>query len=486
MNTRPKRQEGTYQAPEVKLAESSFSQSFHMKPEQRGIGRKSDIWSFGCILSEVLAFSLGRDELVRDFQSARKQNARDDYFYTEKPRQTDQYLRTADRSDASRQKYEVRPTVLWWLDSLCRNTANPQNWVDCYVGTVRRILIVDTMARPDAVELLKLLWHVREHVRGSRSSSAVACPILDLPPPRKEGKASPISEHTYRTPLPASSAAHTPSIVRKPVGRLMPTPASHDRENPNPIIVRTSTFEQPEIIHEDEDENRNLPDDTKPPESNNLEAPTSNVNSNNLSSISETSASITNWASQDDGIKVQSDPRPIQNESVEPDHKSGKSSGTKSLPFSSFAKPNHACGIMVDRAVPMTPNPPSCIHLPKAKGVKLKIISMSLTRMADGARLACLTKSSVYIYTLSAKGLSVTPDREISLTNHSGWKGIAIADDFLAVWGYSSGKVVSRAQACLGAVFRLAVFAGLITIIYSYIFATFGRLNNPETSHLRV
>jgi hypothetical protein len=65
-----------------------------------------------------------------------------------------------------------------------------------------------------------------------------------------------------------------------------------------------------------------------------------------------------------------------------------------------------------------------------------------LTRSSDGARLACLAESSVYIYTLSAGRLSVVLDKEIplkqiQLMTNSGWSGIAVADNFVAAWGYS-------------------------------------------------
>ena len=140
MNTRPTRQAGTYQAPEVTIASGSFGQRTRLTPEQRGIGRKSDIWSFGCILSEVLAFSVGKDGLVRKFQAARTKGHRDDYFYEE----FGQHLTATDMP----KRYEIRKSVVSWLQDLCHNTANPQRWVDCYVGTIMKILVVDTKDRP--------------------------------------------------------------------------------------------------------------------------------------------------------------------------------------------------------------------------------------------------------------------------------------------------------------------------------------------------
>ena len=164
MNTRPKRQEGTYQAPEVKLAETSWNQPSDLTPDQKGIGRKSDIWSYGCIFSEVLAFAQGRDKSVKEFQSMRKGRERNDYFYIQKADQG--YLRAP--GDMPKQ-YQVRPSVFTWLDGLCGH----QSWVDCYVETIKRILIVDTAERPDAAELMKLVNHVKEHVDGARVNCSV-------------------------------------------------------------------------------------------------------------------------------------------------------------------------------------------------------------------------------------------------------------------------------------------------------------------------
>jgi serine/threonine protein kinase len=157
MNTEPKRPEGTYQAPEV---ETAWNQSFHLTPSQKGIGRKSDIWSYGCIFSEVLAFALGRDEYVNEFHSRRREREENNYFYIEKADQG--FLRAPDNMP---KQYQVHPSVLTWLDGLCRD----QSWVGCCVETIKNILIVDTRERPDATKLTKLVNHVKEHAVGAQS-----------------------------------------------------------------------------------------------------------------------------------------------------------------------------------------------------------------------------------------------------------------------------------------------------------------------------
>jgi serine/threonine protein kinase len=172
VNTRPKRREGTYQAPEVKLSENVYGQSSHLTPDQKGIGRRSDIWSYGCIFSEVLAFALGRDKLVIEFQAARKREGMD-YFFVEKCGQG--YLLAPENIP---KQYIIYPRILEWLDGLCDKARSPQRWVDCYVETIKKILIVDTTIRPDAIELLELVNHVNQHFVTSRSSTHVDCHLL--------------------------------------------------------------------------------------------------------------------------------------------------------------------------------------------------------------------------------------------------------------------------------------------------------------------
>ena len=59
LRTRAQRGLGPYQAPEVQPG------------GPRKVGRKSDIWSLGCMLCEVLAFALGRTLLVNQFREER-------------------------------------------------------------------------------------------------------------------------------------------------------------------------------------------------------------------------------------------------------------------------------------------------------------------------------------------------------------------------------------------------------------------------------
>lgn len=58
--TRPKRYQGTYQAPEV-----------NEPGVKKEVGRKSDMWSLGCVLIQILAFGLGGERGLRTLDEKR-------------------------------------------------------------------------------------------------------------------------------------------------------------------------------------------------------------------------------------------------------------------------------------------------------------------------------------------------------------------------------------------------------------------------------
>lgn len=78
--TFPQRNKGTFQAPEVNESIEPIG--------SKGVGRKSDVWSFGCILVLIFAFGLGGLQELKDFDKGRRQKDPDsgliaDYFYSQ-------------------------------------------------------------------------------------------------------------------------------------------------------------------------------------------------------------------------------------------------------------------------------------------------------------------------------------------------------------------------------------------------------------------
>jgi serine/threonine protein kinase len=159
MNTRPRRIGGTYQAPEVEL-----SQELNSTDSQHGIGKKSDIWSYGCILSEVLAFALNKVTSVSEFQRDRKGIRGDDKFYEE----------NNDRINVPGTKtFRLRSSVRMWLEQQRDVSKSPPTWVNCWVRAIYGILVVDARTRPNSAELMHLLTQLVKHVKNASTGQII-------------------------------------------------------------------------------------------------------------------------------------------------------------------------------------------------------------------------------------------------------------------------------------------------------------------------
>lgn len=213
LQTRPKRAEGPYTAPEV-----------CQNQNQQGVGRRSDVWSFGCLFSEVYLFALGRAKLVDDFRTMRKHNTGTDYFY----RRT----RLASLGAARAMTYEVRPWILNWLmDIPSRFPGNKNSWGTCCIQSIFKMLNPDPDHRPTSRDLRSLTWHVRQHFALAPGDPNCYCsmPLDDVPRPATEVPLPPPTPgNVYNSPdLDSGTAPHT---VALPEERTRPSSAvrSHD------------------------------------------------------------------------------------------------------------------------------------------------------------------------------------------------------------------------------------------------------------------
>ncbi|KAF4634109.1 hypothetical protein G7Y89_g4005 [Cudoniella acicularis] len=191
--THVKRGSGTYQAPEVNDNEG-----------KRNVGRKSDIYSFACILTQVFAFGLGGKQELMDFDKGRRETGGgDDYFYKK-----------------SNSSYTINPHVKAFLDRLPEyksqgskktetlnydnakdillrmlNPSNPHSRpeaADAYLG-LNAIFIQISKANP-----------IRVNTRSRTNSSASLA--LD----QREGFPSRPTPHTAPTSLPIKPIAPRP------------------------------------------------------------------------------------------------------------------------------------------------------------------------------------------------------------------------------------------------------------------------------------
>ncbi|PYH78081.1 kinase-like protein [Aspergillus uvarum CBS 121591] len=133
---------GTYQPPE----------GIHMKGdsvETEGAGRRSDIWSFGCVFSEVLAWAIGGRREVEEFAYSRARRGQKDAFWEEI---------TPNTLFPGKKEFRLCGAVARWLNDLQtqRFPTNPvvRIWAQ---KLAREILIVSKADRPGAAKLEKIV-----------------------------------------------------------------------------------------------------------------------------------------------------------------------------------------------------------------------------------------------------------------------------------------------------------------------------------------
>lgn len=130
---------GPYQPPEVD----------HQKVD----GRKCDVWSFGCIVCDVLKFALYGTavEGTRGLEKFRKKRwyGGDDYFYESMANTT------AEPSTRNSSNTELKKTIRHWLGTL--SSDSPQLWVRDCTEMLRKALMIDPKSRISAKSVMETL-----------------------------------------------------------------------------------------------------------------------------------------------------------------------------------------------------------------------------------------------------------------------------------------------------------------------------------------
>ena len=113
------RGKGSFQPPEVELENVD--------------SRKCDLWSFGCVLCDILAFAIGKTEAVDRFRNLRRDASDDDYFYrATTPAET----RITEVDDSNT---ELKTQIVQWWKDLEDDISCP-GWVTDYVKILREAL----------------------------------------------------------------------------------------------------------------------------------------------------------------------------------------------------------------------------------------------------------------------------------------------------------------------------------------------------------
>lgn len=178
----PHRGRGTYRPPEAINRIGSRAMT-------NKIGRRSDIWAYGCIFTEVLAWAIGRREGVEYLARERRIGITIDFYWDEHFGQSLSPQATG---------FKVRDSVVRWLDHI---QTSPEKVVGEWVKTIKDILIIDKESRPKAQKLVTYV-------------SSVYKPG-DVPrDPDSQPIGSPVEPSSRQSPSSLSNQSHSRSNSR--------------------------------------------------------------------------------------------------------------------------------------------------------------------------------------------------------------------------------------------------------------------------------
>jgi serine/threonine protein kinase len=127
------------------------------------VTKSSDLWSFGCILATVLAFTLGGPEKVSELYLCRKCEGQyeNDYFYTDGP--------------------VVKSEVLQWLDAqVDAHSSAQRQWIRLSKDLIVELLKIDKNQRPSAQRVRNRVSNILQMTE--REASLWKPPRNKLPP----------------------------------------------------------------------------------------------------------------------------------------------------------------------------------------------------------------------------------------------------------------------------------------------------------------
>ena len=216
---------GPYQPPEVDLDNVD--------------GRKCDVWSFSCVMCDVLAFAIGRTEAVYRLRNLRYDGG-DDYFYRTKP-----LLQT--KIDGS--SVELKPQIVQWWEEVAKEPSFPE-WAANYIMILRRALQPKPSDRPDIADIVRGLNALAPSILSQGISNLdIESKGLSSSPPMN-GLASQYSLTAQHKP-PSITLSHASSSEVAPPGgdhgnssSIFLKPGSALQQEPNP-----PTRHEEHVIH---------------------------------------------------------------------------------------------------------------------------------------------------------------------------------------------------------------------------------------------
>jgi serine/threonine protein kinase len=144
--TFPKREAGRYTAPEQ-----------DQDDPQKSDGRRADVWSFGCVLSEVIAYAVQLDcTLVNEFRE-----------HLSKPNYSDQRFYDVQTKDIKPCFHEYLDTLPGKVKGIGASSYGP-DWVNQCTDLVKKIVVKDPSKRLGADKIRDTLRDIYRYMRPER------------------------------------------------------------------------------------------------------------------------------------------------------------------------------------------------------------------------------------------------------------------------------------------------------------------------------
>ncbi len=492
LRVRPKRTEATYQPPEV--AKLSMLPTPTAK-DRRRIGRKGDIWSFGAIFAEVLSFAMKRDTYVKEFRQMRVNGCheaeKNDYFYSPvEPQSPDHLLPTAHTTSAT-QEYQLRPAVAAWLKRVAHEASSPRRSIDCWAEVVVQILKVKVDERPTSSRLVKMVEHVYQHTLRARQSKEVICEFVDpkIPPPSRpipippptpvptspdsaispesddlENEIGPLSgsgspnpglvvnvrrptfpqgeldkQHGDATPSGSVTTSGATHVAAAPFASVAThSVAAHVAAQVGVFIGKNTNGQSPAFPHASSTA-KSPPDSSEPIPHESPPTYDNHESADQITDIPKLPSQLqTNYSKYPNDKDL-----PISPGGHTPQHKWRRTSSLPSIltPSLILGRPVNAYGIKHNEDRRRRQSPPGTDDYaevsklqPLPRGAKAFSVDYVFS---EGLQAAYLIKNTISIYRIGQEGHPSIPTSTIALPDGRGhqWSGVALAGDYMAVWG---------------------------------------------------
>ena len=224
---------GPYQPPEVDLEEVD--------------NRKCDVWSFSCVLCDILAFAIGKTKDVYALRNSRY-GPDDDYFY-ETTSPTGEKIKTIDESNT-----KLKSQVVEWWDRLEDSSASPSaGWIIDYIKVLREALRPKPSDRPGIGKIVRGLNELAPSITAQANGSPVTSSHLAPSGPQTNGLAS---QQTSKAPdrEPSIIISHEPS---------QETLEGNDFRNPVPTGGNHGNFSSKFLSPESASQRKRIPPATE-------------------------------------------------------------------------------------------------------------------------------------------------------------------------------------------------------------------------------